>query len=111
MTEVVDFKDQINKLKVAKDQVKVFEQNLRESAIAHIKDILETAGLSTADLQGGRTRALTRYRDDQGHEWSGVGRAPFWFSFDNIDSFLVSGQTHSAGVINKLAKIKGQTAA
>lgn len=62
--------------------------------VARIKEAIAFYGLSAADLglsgakrgagRGGhagakKTASKVKYRDDQGHAWSGHGRRPQWF--------------------------------
>lgn len=66
------------------------------AAKAEIRNIMQTYGLSLADL-GGTTKAPTvgkkvaaKYRDNAtGKEWTGRGRAPKWLDDKKKEDYLI----------------------
>jgi DNA-binding protein H-NS len=86
-------KAQIAELEKQASQVRDSEIS---AAKAEIRKIMQTYGLTAADL-GGATKApkvrktvAAKYRDaSTGAEWSGRGRAPTWLNGKNKEDYLI----------------------
>lgn len=62
-------------------------KNERKGALAQIKDLMETYGITTADVASGKATKTTgmkvppKYQDPvTGKQWSGRGKSPLWFN-------------------------------
>lgn len=94
--------------KVIREDIAVLETELKialayevDVARAEVAQIMEKAGITAADLFGAgaagrKTRAksgklpVIRYRDNNGHTWSGQGRMPGWLkNSPNPEQFRV----------------------
>jgi DNA-binding protein H-NS len=92
-TTYADLKAQIAALEKQAAQVRDSEISAAKS---QIREIMQTYGLSIADL-GGVTKApkarktvAAKYRDTAtGQEWTGRGRAPTWLNGKNKEDYLI----------------------
>lgn len=62
-------------------------KNERKGALAQIKDLMETYGITTADVASGKATKTTgmkvapKFQDPvTGKQWSGRGKSPLWFN-------------------------------
>jgi DNA-binding protein H-NS len=93
MTSYSDLKAQIAVLEKQAAQVRDTEIS---AAKQQIREIMQTYGLTVADLGGKAKEAKVRkpvpakYRDTStGEEWTGRGRAPKWLDGKNKDDYLI----------------------
>jgi DNA-binding protein H-NS len=92
-TSYADLKAQIAALEKQAAQVRDSEIS---AAKAEIREIMQTYGLTIADL-GGTTKApkvrktvAAKFRDPAtGQEWTGRGRAPTWLNGRNKEDYLI----------------------
>jgi DNA-binding protein H-NS len=92
-TSYADLKAQIAVLEKQAAQVRDSEIS---AAKTQIREIMQTYGLTIADL-GGATKAPkarkpveAKYRDTStGEEWTGRGRAPKWLNGKNKEDYLI----------------------
>lgn len=93
MTSYADLKAQIAALEKEAAQVRDTEI---AAAKQQIREIMQTYGLTTADI-GGKAKEVkvrkpvpAKYRDTStGEEWTGRGRAPKWLDGKNKDDYLI----------------------
>ncbi len=85
------------------DELKRLASDARKSeaaaGVAKIKEIMQTYGLTVADIGGaGKTKSTkpkkavaAKYRDTAtGQEWTGRGRSPKWLDGKNKEEYLIN---------------------
>lgn len=92
-TSYADLKAQIAVLEKQAAQARDSEISAAKS---QIREIMQTYGLTMADLGGAikvpkaRKTVAAKYRDaSNGAEWTGRGRAPKWLDGKNKDDYLI----------------------
>lgn len=94
MPTYADYQAQIAALQ---EQAEAARRGEVAGAIAKIKELMDTYGLSINDLSGigkksGAPRAVVpaKYRDPAtGSEWTGRGRAPLWLAGKDKEQFMI----------------------
>jgi len=91
-TTYADLKAQIAALEKQAAQVRDSEI---ASAKSQIREIMQTYGLTIADLGAAakttqvRKPVPAKYRSETGEEWTGRGRAPKWLDGKSKDDYLI----------------------
>lgn len=95
MSTYQEYQKQIAELKRLASEARESES---AAGVAKIKEIMQTYGLTVADLGGvGKTPSAktnkavaAKYRDtDTGQEWTGRGRSPKWLDGKNKEDYLI----------------------
>ncbi len=85
-------------------QKEALEQQIAETrakeladAIAKVKALVEEHGLTQSDIFGttrgakkAKTKVAAKYRDQNGNEWSGRGKAPLWIAGKDRTKFQIA---------------------